>query len=483
MGLNRTAFHSAVQRIWLSWPWVVVLLLLMGSEVMAQSGISVSLPNTTLVPLPPVPSIPERRLIVVPFLSISERYDDNIFQDSTNEEEDFVTTITPGIRVHYLTRRNAMLDFDYWTNFDFYSENTDQNQNSHHVNFQFVGPLSRIFSLTARDRFIFTEEPAERDFEVNPEVPPGTPGGTTPISDQSRQRTLRNRGDLLLGVQVSPRIALDLNFATILNDVDVPEEVDEFRYTLGAALGYLTHIGRQSRVFVGYDVTFFTFAVNDPDEPEPTDFEVHATNIGYRHAFTPTLTGDVSIGYAMAVADDLGFDEEGAVIASLGLLKTLKTGRAVFRYRRGFTSGGGQGGTVLADIFNGLLTTNITPKIALSLSSNLSLLNYRAAEQSDRVFWVVRPSLTYAALRFWNLSVAYDYAITSYDDENFQDRTDHRFTATSQFALLRDRLFLNLTYRYTARRFDGDGLIQDGERFGRNQVFLTVTFAPPLFLQ
>jgi hypothetical protein len=84
--------------------------------------------------------------------------------------------------------------------------------------------------------------------------------------------------------------------------------------------------------------------------------------------------------------------------------------------------------------------------------------------------------------RFWNLSVAYDYAVTDYDSENRGDRNDHRLTFTSQLSLLRERLFLNLTYRYSARRFD-EGQIQDGEQFDRNQVLLTLTFAPPLFLQ
>src|SRR5262245_3126024 len=42
-----------------------------------------------------------QRLTLTPLLSLGERYDDNIFATQTNEQHDFITVLSPGIRVQY----------------------------------------------------------------------------------------------------------------------------------------------------------------------------------------------------------------------------------------------------------------------------------------------------------------------------------------------------------------------------------------------
>src|SRR5438874_4443040 len=46
---------------------------------------------------------PSQRLTLTPSLSIGERYDDNIFETQTNKQHDFITVISPGIHVRYLS--------------------------------------------------------------------------------------------------------------------------------------------------------------------------------------------------------------------------------------------------------------------------------------------------------------------------------------------------------------------------------------------
>src|SRR4029450_1441326 len=59
---------------------------------------------------------PSQRLTLTPSLSLGERYDDNIFEDPTNKQHDFITVLSPGIRVQYLPTAPTLgtqFDFDY----------------------------------------------------------------------------------------------------------------------------------------------------------------------------------------------------------------------------------------------------------------------------------------------------------------------------------------------------------------------------------
>ena len=61
-----------------------------------------------------------------PRLTVGEEYNDNIFLDATNEEEDWITTIEPGITLNYRNRSvEAMAD--YSLRYRFYKENSDEN--------------------------------------------------------------------------------------------------------------------------------------------------------------------------------------------------------------------------------------------------------------------------------------------------------------------------------------------------------------------
>ncbi|WP_321371010.1 outer membrane beta-barrel protein [uncultured Desulfuromusa sp.] len=61
-----------------------------------------------------------------PRLTIEEEYNDNIFLDSRNEEEDWITTIQPGISLDY-RNRSVEATVDYFLRYRFYKNNSDEN--------------------------------------------------------------------------------------------------------------------------------------------------------------------------------------------------------------------------------------------------------------------------------------------------------------------------------------------------------------------
>src|SRR5262245_50250298 len=103
MSLHKSLFYPTARCFRRHQLWIAILPLFIAFDVSAQLGVTPSqLPGPTLLPFPAMPDLAERRLVLVPFLAVSERYDDNIFQDSSNKESDFITAVTPGIRLHYL---------------------------------------------------------------------------------------------------------------------------------------------------------------------------------------------------------------------------------------------------------------------------------------------------------------------------------------------------------------------------------------------
>jgi hypothetical protein len=411
-------------------------------------------------------------LTLRPSLSLSERYDDNIFQVSTNKEADFITIITPGMQLRYEPSSSTLLDFDYSVDFEFFAQNTEQNQIGQRGNLRFEAPLTRRLSIAVRDTLIITQEPGDRLLEIDEAT------GLRSISQESREQTVRNRATATLDLLLTARSTFTVLFDSLIEDVEDPTEVDEFRYTLGAELGYLLDVRRGSRLRLFYDVTFHTFSQNGPVAPgtEQPDFQVHTINVGYRHDFTPTLLADVFVGYAITASEIAAADGDTGLVANIGLTKTLRNGSIALRYRRNVTSGGGEGGSVVADIFTLAVSSNLSPKISVTFSTNLSMFDFQETGGEDRSFVTIRPNLAYQMLRFWALSFGYDFSMTNFESSGRADRIDHRLTFTSQFTI-RESLFLGLTYRYRARQF-GDGDPRGDSEFIRNEVVLTLTYAP-----
>jgi hypothetical protein len=67
---------------------------------------------------------------LVPSISVTERYNDNIFLTASDEEDDFITIISPNIILNYTPSRYLDVSLDYGLNFRFYSRNSDLNDTS-----------------------------------------------------------------------------------------------------------------------------------------------------------------------------------------------------------------------------------------------------------------------------------------------------------------------------------------------------------------
>jgi hypothetical protein len=277
-------------------------------------------------------------------------------------------------------------------------------------------------------------------------------------------------------------------FGSLVEDVNVPQELDEFRYTVGTELGYALNVMRDSRVFVGYKVTFESFRANGEGVPQSTTaaFQVHEISTGVRHELTPTLAVRAALGYSFTTSDEPQKDGHKGVTGNIRLTKTFSSGQASLAYLRNFTSGEGEGGVVIEDTVNATASINLTGKLTAKLDGNVSWFHFQSATlstlNSDQRFSSIRPSLTYQILRPWGVSVDYAYEYTDFADPTLANFTDHRLSLGTYYAL-REWLVLGLSYRYGTRRIQGstvgnNATVEGVGEFSRNQVMLTLTAGP-----
>jgi uncharacterized protein (PEP-CTERM system associated) len=76
----------------------------------------------------PVNSLAE--LTLSPSILLREEYNDNIFLDSSNKKDDFITSVNPAMILKY-TSNNTLLDLSYSLKYEYYVKNQSLMQKQH----------------------------------------------------------------------------------------------------------------------------------------------------------------------------------------------------------------------------------------------------------------------------------------------------------------------------------------------------------------
>src|SRR4029450_10138893 len=145
------------------------------------------------------------RLTLTPSLSLGERYDDNIFEDPTNKQHDFITVLSPGIRVQYLPTAPTLgtqFDFDYRAAIEFFADHPSENHVGHRLSLMLDSPLAPSLDVRFRDLLLITEDPLGRD------QPLSNPTGSRPVSQQQPERTLHNEAEGRVDIRLGGRTSL-----------------------------------------------------------------------------------------------------------------------------------------------------------------------------------------------------------------------------------------------------------------------------------
>ncbi len=258
-------------------------------------------------------------LVLIPSVAITEEFNDNIFLDNSRRESDFITSITPSIRLVSEGARYR-LAAGYSFSADKYAKHSEFDSVFRRHDFFAEGfwRLAPTLTLTVTDTLTFSN---------NTNVV-----STTAVST-GRDEALSNT--LAGGViwQVSPTNVLQSRASWTTQHFKSAESHDSDGYSIGT--DFIHAFTPRLSGSIGYEFFYQTIQ----DEPSST---THTPRIGGTYRFTRTLTGTVTGGVSITSRSGQT-DTTPAIAASLTQL--LKLGSASVGYNRSVGTSGGLGGS------------------------------------------------------------------------------------------------------------------------------------------
>lgn len=254
-----------------------------------------------------------------PSITAQEEYNSNINLTPTNRKGDFITTVYPGLKF-FTTDTNYGIDLDYRLGLVFYAREDDNNYISHEGTFNAWYTFDRRLTLRLRDYLIRSEEPREREF-----TPGALPNQYLLGTQRERSIYLRNVAEPSITYQFGKEDHFDLSYRSNIyknHSYLIPDSREDFinpkltywfNIRNGASLEYgltlgdferspdlLGHLarGRYTYRFNPRTSIFgeYTFLRRDFESPS-IDYDVHTPTLGIEHAFSPTLSSRVQLGY------------------------------------------------------------------------------------------------------------------------------------------------------------------------------------------
>jgi len=110
-------------------------------------------------------SFAQTHIELVPTLSFSEQYDDNIYLSAYNERSSYVTMISPGFSLSFL-KENTQLALEYVPTFVWYSESSLDSTVRHSGTLTFGQELTEHLRFDLTDTLLRSDDPMEETEDV-----------------------------------------------------------------------------------------------------------------------------------------------------------------------------------------------------------------------------------------------------------------------------------------------------------------------------
>jgi hypothetical protein len=393
-------------------------------------------------------SLAQYHLEVTPFITTGEEYNDNLFLDKTNKESDYITTVSPGFNLNFLSQHTT-LGLSYSPTFVWYAKNSDLNPPPRQSASLTLGQeLSQHWTLNLSDSYLRTEQEINNlqgyeDVEGvrRDRKPYWTNNGNIAfnylfgpedaVSFGYRQSYLENESDTEdNGRRQGPfgnltywfdiRNGMELDCAYTKADFwrnQGPSETDDYTgYDSG--IRYLRRFSPHTTAFLGGRFTTRNF-----DGPT-SDYNVYDGSIGLDHSFSQHLSLSANAGYYIQKPDD-GETESGPVYG-FSLTKQFNRGQ--------FTLGGNGGwrehyleaeSRGFVQYWGGNASVQYQLLEPLSGFANLNYIVSKDENNREWKTWYGNCGLSWALLRWLSTSLNYSYE-KRIDDVGIEDYTVNR---------------------------------------------------------
>jgi hypothetical protein len=323
---------------------------------------------------------------LVPSLSLTEEYIDNVFFSNTNREWDLVTSIIPAVSL-YLNQPRYRLVAGISTSADLYARDSSLNQAFGRANLLLAGDYTATRDLTLR---LADTLAVDRNTAAT---------GTFSVG---RQLSLTNLLTPGLRWQITPRSAIDA-YATygVRRFFGEGSGDNSDTYQLQANFDY----GLTSRFTgtLGYGFTYLHTEGLD-------DSITHTPTIGFGYRVTPSLSVNVSGGPAVTI---IAGDTFVTPAGNVSITQVFRAGTVNLQYIRGVSVAGGFGGTTdnQTAVATVVMPTWIRDLIFLFSPSwnKAESVDSQQASQVDVEAYRITLGLSYRLSRYASIFGGYDY--------------------------------------------------------------------------
>ncbi len=265
-----------------------------------------------------------------PFISVQEEYNDNIYRTYTNKQDDWITTISPGISFSNMNEQSGV-NLSYVAGFTKYAHNDDRDYISHNVNLDTKYLTRSHWNFYLRDTFIRSNEPDE---------PSQLEAIYSPSVQTNRYVYWRNILSPTVEYQYGKEEKVGLSYRNTEYKNEDPDNRDsrehyinpywthwlnqrnglevQYGYTQAdlnnrsdmtghmGSLRYLHRVSSQSVFYIEYK--YLTRSFDNPygNPSKNRDYDVHDPKIGFTYTLTPTLTLSGQGGYYRMVPKEGG---------------------------------------------------------------------------------------------------------------------------------------------------------------------------------
>lgn len=400
-----------------------------------------------------------------PRLSVSEEYTDNVDLTDGNEEEDFLTTISPGFTVEAM-KKHVGVSLNYSPSYVMYKNNSEDDTWRHAAGLSFWADLSKNTQLTIRDDFLRTEESSTRGEFRDPTQEPPIFDPDTSIR-RGRDPYYTNAASIGLNHQFGEKDYFSVGYLHSFLDDTAEDGNDNQRHAPYASVSYwfTPQYGMDAAVDytrgefdedADYDdwvgslqlnrmltkhlslYGAYSHTIREYREPGESDYIIYEPSVGFSYQFTKDMYISLGGGYFKQERDD-DDDEDGFVLnADINKVWDFKRGSIYVNGRAGLDRN--EFGT-----------------------ENLGFERY----------YGIYCGASYALAKRLNSTLHANYRRNELlNDED--DRVDNTASFGAGFSYTLTRwLFLRLNYMHNLLRSD-----LDGNDYDENVVILGVTLVP-----
>jgi predicted porin len=415
------------------------------------------------------PSLAEAKWSLTPRVSVEGQYDDNIFLTERDEQDDFITTVSPGVNLNYSAPTGEII-LDYEFRRSFYSDFSELDFSSHRGKAEARKDFTHWFGAGIREIFIRGEDPIEltgvTEFE-KPSIRQGRrdrytrnivePEATFRFGENRsirlgyRNMILRNdrediadqdenAGNALFTFRFNIRNGIEIFYEHIDMEYDdtIPPTDDEDFDGDEIRGKYTYYFDPRTSAFLEYVYLHRDF---DRESARFFNYEVHVPSLGLSRDLYENVNLTASAGYAFRDAESLGDDEEG--FYGLGTLTAQYKRLTLSLY--GETGFGEDFLSAQSLGFNEFWRAGIDAEY--QLLERLQVAGFFYIEEEDfkdldreDTTWSARGRLAYQLLKW--LIVAFDYehnerdsniVLESYDDNRYFGHLTVQYDITEFF--------------------------------------------------